>query len=162
MLRIVHKWDSKNRPPKIKIIMKNPIFHIWPRNVPGAPRWCGVAISWWFPQVAISGVRFQVVSQGQIQSMECRAPLVITNTISVLVTFEKDRVNACSLSTVFNNGTAADGQIPTCDRLSTAYSVSCRGLKTFYKNGPGPWVNEVGGIGRERWEVRLWCRADKP
>ena len=133
MLRIVHKWDSKNRPPKIKIIMKNQnvIFALEMfLGHPGGVRllYLGEVRFQWslFPQVAVSGVRFQVVSQGQIQSMECRAPLVITNTISVLVTFEKDRVNACSLSTVFNNGTAADGQIPTCDRLSTAHSVSCQ------------------------------------
>ena len=133
MLAIDHILGSKNRPPKIKIIMKNQnvIFALEMfLGHPGGVRllYLGEVRFQWslFPQVAISGVRFQVVSQGQIQSMECRAPLVITNTISVLVTFEKDRVNACSLSTVFNNGTAADGQIPTCDRLSTAHSVSCQ------------------------------------
>ena len=26
LLRILHKWDSKNRPPKIKMIMKNRFF----------------------------------------------------------------------------------------------------------------------------------------
>ena len=131
--------------------------HFCPRNVPGAPRWCAVVISRWssFSVESFSSGCYQWSSfsgsiQGQIQSMECRAPLVITNTISVLVTFEKDRVNACSLSTVFNNGTAADGQIPTCDRLSTAHSVSCqpRAWKLSIKTVQDPeWTRlaESGG-----------------
>ena len=35
MLRILHKWDSKNRPPKIKIIMKNRFFKIVPETFLG-------------------------------------------------------------------------------------------------------------------------------